>query len=79
MFGRLFGPAEQTQLLIETLVAAGTLNPGQGRALTSTLTAALGQLELGNDVVAINQLMAFINEVNALIDSGSSRRPKGRR
>lgn len=61
---------EQIQLLIgdvEGLVAAGTLNQGQGNSLIVKLQGAIQQLDQGNVGAAINQLRAFINEVNALV------------
>ena len=35
------------------------------------LNAALGQLDRGNEDAAINQLMAFINQVNDFISMGT--------
>jgi hypothetical protein len=52
------------------LVAQGVLNGGQGNSLTSKLDAAVRQIDRGNASAAINQLGAFINQVNALIRSG---------
>ncbi len=54
---------------IEQLVTAGTLNSGEGNSLTSRLDAAVKQLDRGNGGAAINQIQAFINQVNALIMS----------
>ena len=65
-------PAQAIQALIsavESLVAQGVLNAGQGNALTSKLRAALQQLERGNTQAAANQINAFINQVEALIRS----------
>ncbi len=48
----------------------GTLNGGQGNALTAKLEAAIQQLDRGHVATAINQLEAFVNQVNALMSSG---------
>ncbi|HEX5733161.1 MAG TPA: right-handed parallel beta-helix repeat-containing protein [Blastocatellia bacterium] len=65
-------PGQAIQALIgniESLVAQGVLNHGQGNALTSKLRAALQQLERGNTRAAANQINAFINQVDALVRS----------
>jgi hypothetical protein len=67
-------PVEITENLItdiETLVAMDVLNQGQGNALTAKLRAAIKKMEQGNVNTAINQLQAFINQVNALINGGT--------
>ena len=73
-------PGQAIQALIsnvETLVAQGVLNHGQGNALTSKLEAALQQLERGNARAAANQINAFINQVNALVRSGRLNAQQG--
>jgi hypothetical protein len=55
---------------VETLVAAGVLNKGQGNALVAKLEAAIKKLQEGDVNAAANQLQAFINQVNALINGG---------
>jgi hypothetical protein len=55
---------------IRDLVDRGVLNGGQGNALIAKLEAALRQLDRGKPQTAINQLEAFINQVNALIGGG---------
>ncbi|HEY2976233.1 MAG TPA: FG-GAP repeat protein [Pyrinomonadaceae bacterium] len=55
---------------VEALVAEGILNGGQGNSLLAKLHAALRQVDRGNTAAAINQLQAFIHEVQALIESG---------
>jgi probable HAF family extracellular repeat protein len=60
------GLIEQVQALVP-----GSLNRGQGNALTAKLEAAIRQLDRGNIATAINQLESFLNQVNALIRSGS--------
>jgi hypothetical protein len=56
--------------IVAALVNAGVLNKGEGDALTAKLDAAIQQLDRGNTNAAINQLQAFINQVEALARSG---------
>jgi hypothetical protein len=66
-------PAEAIDQLAEdvaVLVAAGKLNAGQGDALTQKLANAKSKLDQGNTIAATNQLNAFINQVNGLINGG---------
>ncbi len=66
-------PKEATGSLIDqvqALIDAGILNQGQGNGLIAKLQMAIQQLDKGNTNTAINQLQAFINEVNADISSG---------
>jgi len=56
--------------LVQTLVDDGTLNDGQGNALTSKLENVLAKLADGNKNAAANQLGAFINQVEDFIDEG---------
>ena len=55
---------------IQFLVDDGTLNDGQGNALTSKLENVLAKLAKGNTNAAVNQLGAFINQVEDYIDEG---------
>jgi len=55
---------------VNKLVTSKVLNQGQGKALTSKLEAVIKQLDKSKNVVAANQLRAFINQVNALVNSG---------
>jgi hypothetical protein len=68
---KVLTPREGTQGLIDQVQALipGTLNDGQGNALISKLNAAIQQLDRGKVAVALNQLEAFVNEVNADISS----------
>jgi hypothetical protein len=50
-------------------VAALNLNSGQRNSLMSTLQAAQQSLTRANDTAAVNQLGAFANQVNALVNS----------
>jgi hypothetical protein len=54
----------------KTLVDDGTLNDGQGSALTSKLENVLAKLAKGNSNAATNQLGAFINQVEAYVNGG---------
>ena len=66
-------PQQQIGILttnVETLVTTGILNQGQGNALTSKLEAAISMLNKSNENTAINQLQAFINQIEALIMGG---------
>ncbi|MBW3540365.1 MAG: hypothetical protein KY476_08850 [Planctomycetes bacterium] len=55
---------------VQALVAGGVLNHGQGNALLVKVQAAIQQLDNDNEAPAINQLQAFINQVNDFIGSG---------
>jgi len=56
---------------VEDLVAGDKLGHGQGNALIAKLEAAKKQLDREKEnSSAINELQAFINQVNALISSG---------
>jgi pullulanase-type alpha-1,6-glucosidase len=57
---------DETQKLYEQ----GVLNRGQVNALVSKLESALRSLNNGNWIAAINQLSAYINDLNALLRSG---------
>jgi predicted outer membrane repeat protein len=50
-------------------VAALDLNSGQRNSLSSTLQAAQQSLTRANTTAAVNQLGAFVNQVNALVNS----------
>jgi len=65
-------PQEATQDVIDAVadLAAGVLNAGQGNALASKLDGVIKQLNKGKTKTALNQLGAFINHVNSLIDEG---------
>lgn len=66
-------PQQATQdltIVVDNLVSAGVLNQGQGGSLTAKLNAAINQLNKGNVNSASNQLQAFINHVDALINGG---------
>lgn len=56
---------------VDALVASGALNKGQGNALKAKLNAALASLEKGHTAAAVNQLQAFVQQVNAFILGGT--------
>lgn len=53
------------------LVATGVLRASDGSAFQAHLGAAIQQLDAGNGGAAMNQLQAFVNEVNARILAGA--------
>ncbi len=64
---------QQVALLIDDiddLVNDGLLDSGNGNALTTKLDGALASLDEGNVAAGVNQLQAFINQVNALVNAG---------
>lgn len=66
-------PAEIAGLLadeVDALVAAESLNPGQAHALETKLVHALERLERGRTGPAMNQLRAFIQQVESLVAEG---------
>jgi len=56
---------------LDDLVDEGVINNGQGNALTSKLESALAKLENGQVNVAVSMLLAFINQVNALMNGNN--------
>lgn len=62
---------------VSELVDAGTLNSGEGKALTHQLDVAQKQVDGDNASAAIGQLSAFINKVTALIVSGRLTEDEG--
>jgi predicted outer membrane repeat protein len=60
-----------TDPIADLIAQVGTLdlNSGQQNSLTSKLQAAQQSLARGNDTAAGNQLNAFVNQVNALVNS----------
>jgi ABC-type transporter Mla subunit MlaD len=53
------------------LLSSGRLDEGQGNALTSKVNTAVRQLQNDNVRSAINELQAFISQVNAVIESAT--------
>jgi hypothetical protein len=73
-------PQAMTQQLIDqvnALVAQGVINAGNGNALTAKLQAALKQMDKGHARPASNQLQAFINQVEALVQGGKLTSAQG--
>jgi len=65
--------SEQVDLLIadvEALIAAGSVNGGQGNALLVKLEGALAKLAAGMPGVAANKIEAFRNQVEAFVAGG---------
>ena len=62
---------------VNTLVSQGALNPGQGNSLIAKLQSALRVMDGGKSTAARNVLGAFINEVNALVNSGRVAQAEG--
>jgi predicted outer membrane repeat protein len=54
---------------ISALTQSGTLTANQAAGLTSKLQAAAQSLDIGNLTPGVNQLSAFINQVNAFVKS----------
>lgn len=55
---------------IEDLAGAERLNKGESGSLTAKLSLAQKRISQGKDNAAINMLAAFINQVQALVNSG---------
>ena len=55
--------------LVDALIAAGTVNAGNGNALMAKLEAAAASIERGNTIAAGNQLDALLNELDAMVRS----------
>jgi DNA/RNA endonuclease G (NUC1) len=56
--------------IVGQLASAGKLRNGVATSLRAKLDAAESQFERGNNATAVNQLAAFVNELDALIQSG---------
>ena len=64
-------PAEQLMLLaIDDLVSTGAIDGRQANALTSKIEGVLEKIDRGQINAAINQMWAFVNQVEAWIRSG---------
>ncbi len=57
-------------LSASVMALARVIGAGGANSLTSTLAAAQASVARGNQTAAINQLNAFINQVQALVRSG---------
>lgn len=62
---------------VSNLLNSGTLTRGEANSLKAKLQAALNKVNQGNKTAAKNQLNAFINEVNALVNSGRLTQAEG--
>jgi pullulanase-type alpha-1,6-glucosidase len=68
-----YAPQEMLRSLIDEIAAlreAGILNAGQANSLIAKLENAIKNLDKGKAKVALNNLNAFVNEVQSLIDEG---------
>ena len=66
-------PQDRLQRLIDQvadLVSVGRLNRGQGHALTATLAGAIRSLDREQYIPAMNQINAFIHQVEGFIAGG---------
>jgi DNA/RNA endonuclease G (NUC1) len=61
---------QELQAKVAELRAGGALSAGNANALNATLQAAHNQLDQGNATAAVNQMQAFINQVNSLVAEG---------
>ena len=67
------GPSQAINPIIanvQALVSGGVLNNGQGNALLVKLQHAIQHLDSGQTTTAVNDLQAFINEVNDFVNYG---------
>jgi len=60
---------QQSILQVRQLIADGTLSSGVGNSLDSKLDAAVKQFDRGNIIAAVNQLEAFLRELDAMMRS----------
>jgi probable HAF family extracellular repeat protein len=63
--------------ILDELVEAGTIEPGQHNALVAKLRAAENQLSRGNCTAAANQIRAFVSQVEALVAAGTLSADEG--
>jgi hypothetical protein len=70
-------PQEQLQAVLDALLADEDLNGNVAGSLASKLENVVAKLDKDNVNAAINQLQAFINEIEALIQSGQLAQPDG--
>ena len=70
-------PAEILQSMLDDILADPDLNVGVAASLASKLENVIAKLDKGNVGAAINQLQAFINQIQALIQAGTLDQPDG--
>jgi len=68
---------ERLKLAIDELAAAGAINGGQANALTTKLDRALDRIDRGQTKGAINDMWAFVNQVEAWIRAGVLTQEEG--
>lgn len=62
---------------VQALLEGGSLNLGQANSLVSILSNAIERLNEGDAVPAVNQLNAFIHQVNAQVSAGRMTEDEG--
>jgi len=73
----LLSPEEGLQAILDALLADEDLNGNVTGSLASQLENVIAKLDKDNVGAAINQLQAFINQIEALIRSGGLAQPDG--
>jgi DNA/RNA endonuclease G (NUC1) len=66
-------PAEgiaDVQALLQGLIDGGQINSGNGNSLEVKLEGAIASFQGGQSTAAANKLTAFLNELNAMVQSG---------
>jgi DNA/RNA endonuclease G (NUC1) len=67
------------QSIVSGLAADGAIERGAANSLAAKLRVAVGSLDRGDNTPATNQLMAFVNEVDAMVRSDRLSEADGRR
>jgi hypothetical protein len=62
---------------VQALVSSGVLNNGQGNALLVKLQHTAQDLDSGQVTAGVNDLQAFVNEVNDFVSEGLLTGAKG--
>ena len=70
-------PEEQTQAILDAILADEDLDGNAAGSLVSKLENVIAKLDKDNVGAAINQLQAFINQIQALIQSGQLAQQDG--
>ncbi len=70
-------PEQQIQAILDEILANPDVNAGLAGSLASKLETVLAKLDKDNVGAAINQLQAFINQIQALIQAGTLAQPDG--
>jgi FIMAH domain-containing protein len=70
LYGTISPPQAINNLIGQVISPSLGFSNGEKTSLIAKLNAALGYLQVGDDADAILTVQAFINEVNALVNSG---------